>query len=282
MRASAKLFPKREKQVEKEKMITKLGEYNYLRLTDNNFDQLLYILAELKMQMIDDSEENKKIIIKINEEVGGIPPSTPFRDDDSVYIIPYSYNNIFDDKENNIDGFGLLDPISDTFIYCIDKDKRIKVENIQEFLSDKTFDIFKYKCKDKNIPKIIKEYSDQKYDGINYFYESITGKKYLSNDQIYFDEEFDHISVQDFYTNLGIEANSLMHEAREIMGRNRYFDVLSENKNWALPNGMTDSIVLKQDIDGYFLLDTVNNVRSQSYNDLERITDDIIKAISKK
>ena len=57
----------RDKQIAKEKMITSLGTYNYLRLTDNNFAQLLEVMAELKAQMIDDSEDNRKVIIKINE-----------------------------------------------------------------------------------------------------------------------------------------------------------------------------------------------------------------------
>ena len=65
----------REKQIAKETMITNLGKYNYLRLTDNNFEQLLDIIAELKMQMIDDTEENRKVIIRIHEEVDMINES---------------------------------------------------------------------------------------------------------------------------------------------------------------------------------------------------------------
>lgn len=58
----------RQKQIEKEKMITNLGTYSYLRLTDNQFDQLLRVLYELKSSFIDDSQENKKVVISINEE----------------------------------------------------------------------------------------------------------------------------------------------------------------------------------------------------------------------
>ena len=54
----------REKQIAKETMITELGTYNYLRLTDNQFGQLLSILLELKQEMMDDSEENRKAIIR--------------------------------------------------------------------------------------------------------------------------------------------------------------------------------------------------------------------------
>lgn len=56
----------RAKQVAKEVSITKLGEYNYLRLTDNQFDQLISIIYELKMQYFDDSSD-KKVIIRVHE-----------------------------------------------------------------------------------------------------------------------------------------------------------------------------------------------------------------------
>jgi hypothetical protein len=43
----------RAKQVEKEKMITNQGTYSYLRLTNNNFAQLLSILAEMKLKIVE-------------------------------------------------------------------------------------------------------------------------------------------------------------------------------------------------------------------------------------
>ena len=51
----------REKQIEKEKVITNKGEYNYLRLTDNQFPQLIGIIYELKLQMLDDPNTTKTI-----------------------------------------------------------------------------------------------------------------------------------------------------------------------------------------------------------------------------
>jgi len=59
----------RAKQEEKEKAIIKMGEYNYLRLTNNNFHQLIYILSKLKLQMLDTSNEDKSKIVDIHEEV---------------------------------------------------------------------------------------------------------------------------------------------------------------------------------------------------------------------
>ena len=57
----------REKQLQKEKMITNLGTYNYIRVTNNNFIQLLELFAEMKYALIDDTQDNNKIFIRINE-----------------------------------------------------------------------------------------------------------------------------------------------------------------------------------------------------------------------
>ena len=56
----------RAKQAYKEKMITSLGVYSYLRLTNNDFGQLLGILAELKMKTLDDTD--KTPLYRIHED----------------------------------------------------------------------------------------------------------------------------------------------------------------------------------------------------------------------
>ena len=58
----------REKQIYKEKMITNMGTYSYLRLTDNNFAQLLSILAEMKLQLVDTGSKDPMYRIHESEE----------------------------------------------------------------------------------------------------------------------------------------------------------------------------------------------------------------------
>ena len=64
----------RAKQRAKEKAISQLGEYNYIRLTDNQFDQLIEIMLDLKESLIElEGPYNQKIaqikpIIKVNED----------------------------------------------------------------------------------------------------------------------------------------------------------------------------------------------------------------------
>lgn len=55
----------RNKTTAKEKWIINKTDYNYIRLTNNNLNQLLAIFFELKMQYLD--ENNRERVIRINE-----------------------------------------------------------------------------------------------------------------------------------------------------------------------------------------------------------------------
>ena len=94
----------RAKQVAKETMVTDLGVFNYVRLTNNNFAQLLAVFADMKNEAL--WNENPKATIHINEEVGGLPPHRP----PEAYIVPFGMNNVFD-------GFAYADSEDDDIVY---------------------------------------------------------------------------------------------------------------------------------------------------------------------
>ncbi len=54
----------REKTIEKERIITDRGEYNYLRLTNNQFEQLIDLFMEIKAKILNGDDSKT---IKINE-----------------------------------------------------------------------------------------------------------------------------------------------------------------------------------------------------------------------
>lgn len=90
----------RAKQAAKETMITSIGKFNYIRLTNNDFAQLLSALAVIKYDNLDQSTANN-VHYFINEstdlfeeEVGGIPPRRAV--DSSVWIEPVMIGNTFD------------------------------------------------------------------------------------------------------------------------------------------------------------------------------------------
>ena len=85
----------REKQIEKEKVITNKGEYNYLRLTDNQFPQLIAIIYELKLQMLDDPD-TIKTISRVHESTNNISLyHISEKDIDGNTLIPRIPSNYF-------------------------------------------------------------------------------------------------------------------------------------------------------------------------------------------
>lgn len=132
----------RDKQIAKEVMITECGNYNYLRLTNNSFDQLLLILAELKEEMMDEDYYSATHIdrahkIHINEEVGGMPPQNA----PSAYIIPYGFRGM---NDNDIDGYALagIDGINKKYMISIGDDLQLKMFK-EDLLEGRKFSMYK-------------------------------------------------------------------------------------------------------------------------------------------
>lgn len=73
----------RSKQIAKEKMITNMGEYSYIRLTDNDFGQFLAIIAELKKDIV---EDQVKPLYRIHEDVGLEESNNWFNKNLNTYI----------------------------------------------------------------------------------------------------------------------------------------------------------------------------------------------------
>lgn len=102
----------RAKQIAKEKYIIKNTDYNYLRLTNNDFSQLLAVFMQLKMEMSNDTLER---VIRINES-RSIPESyikeskeyssndVYFTDDISPESVIKLYTEYCKDHNINIDG----------------------------------------------------------------------------------------------------------------------------------------------------------------------------------
>ena len=63
----------RAKQIAKEKAIKDMKQYNYIRLTDNQFDQMIELMLELKENLIDASiNTTRKVMIRVNEGVSSV------------------------------------------------------------------------------------------------------------------------------------------------------------------------------------------------------------------
>jgi ribosomal protein S18 acetylase RimI-like enzyme len=108
----------REKQIAKEKFIVNNTDYNYLRLTDNNLAQLLAVFADLKMQLVDESNDR---VVHINEAGKSISYSKKLIDDKSIELVDKKYTKHLR-VDKNTKGYFYFD--KENFVGVINTEKK--------------------------------------------------------------------------------------------------------------------------------------------------------------
>lgn len=269
----------RAKQIAKEEAITKQNQYNYIRLTDNNFQQLLWILSELKEQMLDDNQVilsrvhessffRNKDFIKEGSATAGAMANTNDRD---VYIVNRTTSNTFIDNMLSIGN--TLDKL-----YKIE-DGKVKKASINE-LRECDYTLYKFKGK-SNIISIIESYDESDVD-INYFYETLTGNNYIDDKQLYFDPMFE-IAMDAFEEcdiSMGIINSTLIHEFNKTLGNVLLESIQSMSTDDRLK--MFTNICIQENISGVYAINPSTNNRSEYYKTTQDIPTNVLSILNTK
>lgn len=125
----------REKQKAKESALAKMGKYNYIRLTDNNFEQLILIMLDLKNSLDDD-----KPVIHINETCAAIMTALPSANANNVYIVNYLQNNVFA-KDNSYKQAICRDYMSDMFTVV---DNQLTKISVEEMMQNEQVEVYRF------------------------------------------------------------------------------------------------------------------------------------------
>jgi hypothetical protein len=131
----------RAKQIAKEKAIEKQGKFNYLRLTDNQFGQLLELFLDIKFSLETPKDKKK---VHIHEYAGCSCGGHPMDPSDHIYAVSYSDTGYIND------GHGIMtNRLSDNIFIC-DSDELKKVK-AKDFLKGKVYTISDIKVENTNI-----------------------------------------------------------------------------------------------------------------------------------
>ena len=288
----------RAKQVSKEAELIKLGEYNYLRLVDNKFVQLMEVLALLKDQEINEPNTDNKII-RINESAVyddrffTLDNAEESEEDDNIPIEYDIIRRLSDLKEyaarehmgvgavggivgtmdgnmlvqytphkhsfsGEKDGFGIVDDKKSTKLRVKSDNEETEIVDKEPFLQDKFYKSYRHKR-----DRVTWE------NAIN-LYEEITGKVMLSRDQLEYDDDF-------------IEAD--LDRENKLALMNTIYSIESELYNTAMPlcdilevntaksklKEFPEGTMIMEDHNGYFAIDLESGVRSKSYDTILEI-----------
>lgn len=228
----------REKQVAKEKAIISMGSYNYLRLTNNNFEQLLQMFTTLRIAMINDNEETRQSIIQINESV--MLEQVCSNKSDLALLF------VYDIMHHNIEKIGLTDMSSK---YCIipENSKLVEIDK-----SELPFDTLTYLIKDSsdiNISRIKESYFNKKKINNYYIFESIFNHEFVSPVQLMLEDNLIQIELND-KTFSELTKNALDHISDLYHIEGTYINNLSDEVIDKLDR---NNIVLNDSINGYYL-----------------------------
>lgn len=261
----------RAKQIAKEISITQLGEYNYLRLTDNDFGQLLAVFAELKYNaLFDENGSKKKKVIHVNEFTStmvGIDNKQP-------YVINYGMVNTFEKEEDRVEGQLLSYDLSKGFKYDSDKNTLVEV-SLDSFLQDRQFSIFHY----------LKEVGDFSITSSSTYniYESLVGIEYTDEDQMKYDSSFREVRLSSSYMKLALnEVAKNAMRPKMILEDETTMDIvdpiLKEIRDSKL-FGM-ENVTIQENVYGYFAKRKGGFSRSSYYKTIASIPDYILKELN--
>ena len=288
----------RAKQVSKEAELIKLGEYNYLRLTDNKFVQLMEVLALLKDQEINDPTATNKII-RINESAVyddrffTIDDTDKFKDDIDIPIEYDIIRRLSDLKEyaarehmgvgavggivgtidgnmliqytphrhsfsGEKDGFGVVDDKKSTKLRVKSDNEETEIVDKEPFLQDKFYKSYRHKR-----DRVTWE------NAIN-LYEEITGKVMLSKDQLEYDDDFTESDLD--RDNKLTLMNAIYSIESELYDTSLPLcDILDVNTAKSKLKEFPEGTMIMEDNNGYFAVDLESKIRTKSYKTILEI-----------
>ena len=288
----------RAKQVSKETELIKLGEYNYLRLTDNKFVQLMEVLALLKDQEINDPTTTNKVI-RINESAVyddrffTIDDTDELKDDIDIPIEYDIIRRLSDLKEyaarehmgvgavggivgtmdgnmlvqytphrhsfsGEKDGFGVVDDKKSTKLRVKSDNDETEIVDKEPFLQDKFYKSYRHKR-----DRVTWE------NAIN-LYEEITGKVMLSKDQLEYDDDFTESDLD--RDNKLTLMNAIYSIESELYDTSLPLcDILDVNTAKSKLKEFPEGTMIMEDNNGYFAVDLESKIRTKSYKTILEI-----------
>lgn len=275
----------RAKQIEKESFITKQGKYNYIRLTNNEFVQLLTIFAELKELYLED--DNPKTISRIHEHmggaaIGGLPPCGATDMNPHVFIINYM------NKDTMEKDTVLSNDITSDFVIKRNKDngtlEKVSFDSI--FDEYTVCDIYKYKEDPSYILReVYNKYKSKSYVERDYFIHLMTEfTDVLSDDQLEYSELLESVNIEKINEQYHSNISSLQWQLELALHKKiNVFPVLDPTKyeyKKVLLKEYSDITVL-QDIKGkYFAINNSNMRRTRSVDSIYDINETMLDTIS--
>lgn len=267
----------RAKQIAKETFITEQGKYSYIRLTNNQFEQLLLIFAELKESYLEDNELHSISRINENMAIGAINPMIGTVQPTQLFIVNYQKKNSFDKG-----WFVSNDLISDNCVTV--KKKKLKKVKTDELISNAECVVYKYNLDPTFILKEIyyNLNNDVSVDD-NYLPKLLTEyDEILNDDQLMFSDLLEQVNIESMIENFNTNIETLKFQSECIKHKPLVFPVLDPLKyeyKKSILKEYEDCTILET-LDGkYFGFNRLNQRKTRNVNSIYDLSSVILDTI---
>lgn len=276
----------RAKQLMKEKFITDQGEYNYIRLTNNEFVQLLTIFAELKESYSNENEP--KTISRVHEHtgpsgIGGIAPGVGNDTQQPALFI----SNIMN-KETFNSEFALSNDITSEYMIVRDKESgKLKRKKSKDILENSEIQTFKYIGKDISniLKKVYNTFNNESYVDIQFIPTLVTEfDEVLTYDQLEYSSMLEYVDKELIQENFNSSIATLQFQTESIMKKQKpiVFNILEPTKYEFKKKLLREyeDLTILQSINGkYFAYNKISCKRTKGVNSIYEINDNMLKSI---
>ena len=171
------------------------------------------------------------------------------------------------------------DVISDKYL-VVDENSKLSIVD-KSYFDNYCVEVYEYTGNELNVGKIKKAYDEGNIVAPNYIYETLSGKDLLSDDQIDFDENFTKVDLDLYKAKTESFQATLLSEWDQINDKLYSFPVL-ENTSIDLNTTCNHELKLMQDINGYYLDNTLTHNRTKSVPTIDMITEVMINSTLQK
>lgn len=270
----------RQKTHAKEDSIIKLGQYNYLRLTNNNFVQLLDIFVDLKEKSIEGDDSK---VYNINEYcanvMGAMVGFNNVVPEQPRLMSPLFLTRCKDEGACG-DQYFLSNDVVSPYVMAV-TDNKLEKKDIKTCKG--RCDVFKYTGK-KNAEILSEVYSKFKngdFVGDNYLAELVTESIILEPDQLHCCPLLEEVQLISDYANssmttfmtesakLSSDINAVSFGILDPFLYTRKNELIAKHEN----------IDIREDVNGFFAVNTLTHHRTRSVSTFDDITESMLKTI---
>lgn len=171
------------------------------------------------------------------------------------------------------------DIISDKYL-VINEDAKLEIVDSSKF-KDYYIEIYEYIGNKARLNKINEYYKNGKIVDNTIFYTTLTGKPMLCEDQIDFDNNFKKVDFDLLNESIISSIASLKEQYFNLYNIKSSLSINESYHNYPQYLSKYNSIMVKQDLEGYYFYDRFTKKRSSSKSSMESLTENMILSILK-